>query len=294
MVRGLVVLLGGRGQNKPVSIYNPKTATWTNKAGPGNGIEIHHMQCVGTPSGKIFIPTSWKDGFPFEKNNDKVFVYDVVKNKWSTRKGLPAPRRRGGAAAVLRNGIIYIVGGNRGGHGSHATTYGWMDAYNIAKNKWTTRLPTMPDGRDHTGGAMVKGLLCVAGGRDGGVSGFFNANKKSTWCYNFGSKKWNRKANFPSPRAGANTGAICGGRMMIAGGEGSGDAYSRVDVFNGSSWKKGPSLREKRHGSGLAVAKCTCGQIFIPSGSGSQGGSPELFSTERFVPAGKPVKCGSY
>ncbi|CDF34227.1 unnamed protein product [Chondrus crispus] len=50
----------------------------------------------------------------------------------------------------------------------------------------------------------------------------------------------------------------------------------------------------KRHGSGLAVAKCTCGQIFIPSGSGSQGGSPELLTTERFLPAGKPVNCASY
>lgn len=294
MVRGLVVLLGGRGNNKPVSIYNPKTATWVNKDGPGSGIEIHHVQCVATTSGKIYIATSWTGGYPNERNNDKVFIYDVVNNRWSTRPGLPESRRRGGAAAVLRDGVIYVVGGNRGGHGAHATTYGWMDSYNIATGRWTTNLPSMPDGRDHTGGAMVNGELCVAGGRDGGVGDFFNANKKTTWCFSFVSRKWSRKGDFPRPRAGAMTGAICGGRMMIAGGEGAGDAYSRVDIFDGSKWTQAPSLVQKRHGSGLCVAQCACGQIFIPSGSGSQGGSPELTSTERFIPAGRPFNCASY
>lgn len=71
--------------------------------------------------------------------------------------GANRPTSARGAAAVLRNGVIYVVGGNRGGHGVEATTYGWMDAYNIATGKWSTNLPAAGD--------------------------LFNTNK---WSYSFG------------------------------------------------------------------------------------------------------------
>lgn len=293
MVNGLVVLLGGRGSNKPVSVYNPKTKAWSTRNGPGSGVELHHTQCVAT-NGKVYIVSSWRGGFPFEDNNELVYIYDVRRDQWSTRPGLPARRRRGGGASILRKGLIYVVGGNRGGHGAHATTLGWMDAYSIKRNRWITNLPSMPDGRDHTGGALVNGQLCVAGGRDGGVRSFFNANKASVWCFNFGSRKWVKKANFPRPRAGSSYGRTCDGRLMVAGGEGDGRAYNNVDVFDGCSWKSAPSLQRARHGSGVATSACSCGQLFIPSGSGSQGGSPELTSTERFVPAGRGPNCAKF
>lgn len=295
MVNGLVVLIGGRGRNKAVSIYNPKTGLWVNKPGAGAAVQLHHMQCVAA-AGKVWVVSSWTDGFPFEKNTDRIYVYDVASATWSTRPGLPANRRRGGAAAVRRGSWIYVVAGNRGGHGEHATALGWMDAYNYVTNKWMTNLPSLPAGaeRDHVGGAMVNGQLCIAGGRDSGVKTFFTSNVKSTYCYNFTTKKWTKKDDFPVPRAGANTGSTCDGKMMIAGGEGNGRAYSRVDVFDGTSWTQAPSMVRQRHGSGLAIANCGCGQIFIPSGSGGQGGGPELDSTEQYIPKGGPIVCANY
>lgn len=293
MVNGLVVLVGGRGANKPVSIYNPKTRAWVTRQGPGNGIQIHHFQCVAA-QGKVWIISSWGGRFPYETNNDRIYIYDVAANKWSTRAGLPPWRRRGGAAAVLRGDQIYLVGGNRGGHGGHATSYGWFDCYNYKTNKWSIGLPTMPDPRDHVGGGMVNGQLCVVGGRDGGSASFFNAARLSVWCFNFGQWKWNRRQNIPVGRAGAMTGSTCDGKLMIAGGEGNGGAYKRVDVFNGWTWQKAPFIVRQRHGSGLAIANCACGHIFIPSGSGSQGGSPELLSTEQYIPAGASEECGTY
>ncbi|CAN8064096.1 unnamed protein product [Agarophyton chilense] len=295
MINGLVILVGGRGVNKPVSIYNPKTGIWTTHPGPGAGIEIHHFQCVAA-QGKVWIVSSWTGGFPFEKDNDKIFVYDVASKSWATRAGLPLSRRRGGSAAVLRGDWIYVVGGNRGGHGAHATSLPWMDAYNYKTNKWQTALPSMPatEARDHVGGGMVNGQLCIAGGRDGGEANFFFKNKAATYCFNFGAWKWEKKANMPVPRAGAMTGTVCGGKLMVAGGEGGTQAYRRVDLFNGSVWERGPDMLRARHGSGLAIAQCRCGQIFIPSGSGNRGGSPELFSTEKYNPPGTPNVCGFY
>lgn len=297
MLNGLVVLLGGRGVNKQPSIYNPKTKAWRRGRGPGAGVEIHHCQCVAVAN-RVWIVSSWRGNFPFEQNNEAVYVYIVGQDRWVTRKGMASWRLRGGAAAVLHHDWIYVVGGNRGGHGSHAVSLPWMDAYNWRRNFWTmpNSLPNMPGGgRDHVGGAIVKNQLCIAGGRNGGVRNFSNANRASTYCYNFALRRWFVKPNMPVPRAGAMTGSTCDGRMMIAGGEGRGMAFSRVDVFDGSKWEPSPpSLVRARHGSGLAVAHCSCGHIFIPSGSGGQGASPELYSTEQYIPSGARFTCFRY
>lgn len=296
MVNGEVVLIGGRGVNKPTSIYNPKTKTWRRGKGPGPGIEIHHFQCVEA-DGKLWAVSSWTGKYPREKNNNKIYVYDVASDSWSTRAGMPSERNRGGSAAIRRGDIIYVIAGNIGGHGEHATSYTWMDAYNFRTDTWLKqKYPDMPGGgRDHVGGALVNDELCVAGGRDGGVRRFFIATRTSTYCYSFKTGKWSKRGDFPQGRAGAMTGTTCDGKMMIAGGEGFGRAFDRVDVFDGQTWTRAPNLVEPRHGSGLAMAECDgCGHIFVPSGSGRQGGSPELLTTEEWIPKGMPVNCKKY
>ncbi|PXF45768.1 Kelch-like protein 8 [Gracilariopsis chorda] len=291
MVNGKGYLLGGRGNNpvKPVDIFDPATNRWTQGARPD--IELHHMQCVAYRN-EVWIVSSWTGGFPKEKNVANIYIYNTVTNTWSKRPGLPEPRRRGGGAAVLYNNRIYVVGGNRGGHGGHATTLGWMDYYDLGAQKWVTNLKPLPDGRDHVGGSVVNGnKLCIAGGRDGGVGGFFFATKASTYCYTFSTDTWqNMNAAIPAPRAGSSYGTTCAGHLMIAGGERS-DAFSQVDVFDGSSWTTTASLQRKRHGSGLAVSDCSCGKIYIASGSGSRGGSPELTTTEVYLPNGDSSRC---
>lgn len=295
MVNGLVVLLGGRGVNKETSIFNPITKVWRRGKGPGDGIELHHFQCVAI-QGKVWILASWTGSFPFESNSKNTFVYDVRLDKWSRLPAMPPRRNRGGAAAVQRGNLIYVVGGNRGGHGSHANAVTWMDTFNWRTRRWTGRKhPNMPGtGRDHVGGALVNGELCIAGGRDSGEGDFFNAVIKETYCFNFNRQEWSKRANMPVPRAGAMTGSTCDGRMMVAGGEGDDRAYNRVDVFDGTLWKKAPFLIEGRHSSGLAVAKCSCGHIFIPSGSGNIGGGPELSTTELYIPFKAKPQCSSY
>lgn len=171
-----------------------------------------------------------------------------------------------------------------------------MDYYDLEKKTWVTNLPSMPDPRDHVGGAIVRGKLCIAGGRDGGSSNFFSAVKTATYCYNFRTEKWiDMKAPIPEGRAGAATDRICGGMMMVAGGEGQySAAFSRVDLFDGSKWISAGDLVRARHGTGLGVSQCSCGQVFITSGSGSRGGSPELDSTEVYHPNGMNERCDTY
>lgn len=279
MVDGKAYLLGGRGE-RPVDVFDPATGEWRQREGYGK--RLHHMQCVAK-DGNIWIASSWTGGFPREENVAEVIVYHTRNDTWGTKAGLPEQRRRGGAAAVLRDGKIYVVGGNRGGHGEHATALGWMDAYDIERDEWEIELPELPEARDHVGGGMVDGRLCVAGGRDSGTRSFFRRVVVSAWCYDFGERVWVRGDDLEVGRAGAATSSVCG-ELMVAGGETGRDlAWERVDLFDGERWRRAPDLKRGRHGTGLAIGE---GRVWIASGSGNRGGRPELESMEQYVRAG--------
>jgi N-acetylneuraminic acid mutarotase len=213
------------------------------------------------------------------------------------KDGLPEERRRGGAAAILVGNKIYVSHGNRGGHetGNFATSLPWLDYYNIDEDKWYTNLPDAPHARDHVGGALIKGRICIAGGRDGGDIDFFRKVILPTDCYDPSTNTWSVEADIPEGRAGSSYGRTCDGKLMVAGGEGGSktdkkQAWSRVDVFDGNSWTNIASLNTARHGSGLAV-DCDCNQIFIASGGGTQGGKYEITSVETLFPDGVDVPC---
>lgn len=207
---------------------------------------------------------------------------------------MPEARRRGGAASVLVGRRIYVSHGNRGGHetANFSTSLGWLDYYDIDSDVWVTNLPDAPNPRDHTGGALVNGRICVAGGRDGGSIGFFNETILPTDCYDPATNTWTVEANIPQGRAGSSYGRTCDGKLMVAGGEGYKKAWPNVDVFDGTSWTTIDRLNIARHGSGLAV-DCRCNQIYIASGSRIQGGSvkTEIPSVETFFPGGVDVAC---
>lgn len=283
MVSGKVYLIGGRGGKRTVDVYTPATKTWSSKKTAPQ--ELHHMQCVAYKNRYVYIAGAWFGGFPKEKAHGSTYVYDTTNDSWRTEPGLGA-RARGAGATAFYKGKLYLAMGNRGGHGAHATTLGEFDVYNPGTKVWS-RLPSAPDARDHVGGGIIGNYFCIAGGRNGGVSNFWKKPVTRVNCYNFSSGKWERKANLPEGRGGAATGTTCGGLLMIAGGEGippgqSGRAFNRVDLYDvRTNTFRAPSfLKKGRHGTGLAISDCSCGNIYYPSGSGGLGGGPELTTTE--------------
>lgn len=296
MAGGLVYLIGGRGK-RPVSVYDPKTHTWTTKKTPS--VEMNHMQCVAVGS-KIYVVGAWFGGFPNEKVHQNTWVYDTTTDTWAKEPAPPSGRNRGSGAAVYHLNAIYLSHGNIGGHGKHAKSLGLLDRYDLTTKTWTPLAPA-PDARDHVGGGIVDGKLCIAGGRDGGVDNFWGTPITPVNCYDFGSNAWKRGANMPVGRAGAATGATCNGFLMVAGGEGrdpgttsGGDAYARVDLYDvkNDKWLPHTNLKQKRHGSGLAISQCSgCGNIYLPSGAGSLGGAKELSDMEVWSPDGQLRDC---
>lgn len=165
-----------------------------------------------------------------------------------------------------------------------------LDYFDIDLDVWVTGLPDAPHPRDHCGGAYIQdqNKICIAGGRDGGTVNW--PVVAETDCFDLTTQTWTTEANIPQPRAGSSYGTTCDGKLMIAGGEGNGQAYDNVDVFDGSSWTPIDSLVRSRHGSGLAF-NCPCDQIYIASGSGNAGGTPELFSVETYFSNGTDTAC---
>lgn len=285
MVNNKMYVIGGRIR-APIDIYDIISKTWT--TGPAPPIQLHHMQCV-VVDGKIWIVSAWTKSYPNEALVDKTYVFNTIDLVWSTRTALPENRRRGSAASVLVGRRIYVSHGSRGGHAtsinSTVETVGWLDYYDIDSDTWTTNLPTAPNPRDHTGGALVKDgtMICVSGGRIGAFVGW--PDVPETDCYDLTKGKWNVAADIPVLRSGSSYGTTCDGQLMIAGGEGPRAVFSDVHLFDGTTWTQMPNLSRARHGSGLAV-DCSCkssSKVFLPSGSGGPKGGPLLYSVEAYI-----------
>jgi N-acetylneuraminic acid mutarotase len=293
MVGRKAYLVGGRGKFpvKDLDIYDPVTRSWSKGTPPPE--QLHHMQCVAA-QGKLWIVSAWKDWYPEENNAEFVYVYDPEIDTWETKTAMPLSRRRGGAAVVVSDDEtkIYVSHGNNGGHEQSgqdfATSLGYLDEYDIASDSWKNISSSAPNPRDHTGGAMINGRLCVAGGRNGGEPDW--PEVAPTDCYDFSTGMWTVHEDIPQVRAGASYGTTCDGNLIIAGGEASGKAWSNVDVFDGSTWTTLSSMNIGRHGSGLAV-DCVCNAIYIASGSAGFGGGPEITSVETYFPDGADISC---
>ena len=281
--KGLLYNIGGRGI-KDISVFNPLTGTWTTRPGPG--VEINHIQCVYY-NDRIYLGGGWYGAYPFEKEHADLYAYDIPSNTWVTLTGLPAGRRRGGGAFVEYDGQLYLSHGAIGGHGTHAVTTGFLDMYDPLTDSWT-ELASAPNPRDHTGGGVINGKLCVAGGRDGSAFDFWNANIGPIDCYDFATGSWSERASLQEPRGGAMVGTTCEGYLMIAGGEGKtarspgGQAFDRVDLYDESTdtFLEPTYMTSPRHGSGLAMTSCECGNVHVPSGSAGLGGGPEVSTTD--------------
>jgi hypothetical protein len=294
MVNGKIYLIGGRNR-APIDIMDISTGSWT--AGPAPPIQLHHMQCV-VADNSIWIVSAWTKSYPNEENVNATYVLNTNTLQWSTRTALPPNRQRGGAASVLVGRRIYVSHGNRGGHATstntnNVQTLGWLDYYDIDTDTWVTNLPTAPNPRDHTGGALVNDgtMICVSGGRNGALVGWPPVGE--TDCFDLTKGVWTTEASIPVLRSGSSYGTTCDGQLIIAGGEGPGVVFSDVHVFDGKTWTTMPNLIQARHGSGLSI-DCSCNSrklIYLPSGSGGPKAGPLLYSVEAYVVSQEETLC---
>ena len=277
--KGKVYLIGGRRIN-PTDVFDPVTNSWQEKSKPP--LEIHHFQPV-VWGDAIYIVGAMTGGWPNEKPLDRVVIYYPDRDLFEYGPKIPEARRRGGAGAVVYNNKIYWLGGITDGHMEGARP--WFDEFNPATGQWRI-LDDAPHARDHFQADVIRGKLYGAGGRTTShkTQQSIELTVAAIDVFDFSLERWlpsDQVPHLPTARAGSATVAI-GDNLLVAGGESMAQqlAHSDVEVFNSqlSQWERWPDLIQGRHGSGFAVIDNT---IYMASGCGEPGGTPELTTIER-------------
>lgn len=307
--RNRFVQIGGRGA-RPVSIYNPSTRVWTSVWPTGGPGEIHHMQCVTVPAAggggdgdgvRVAVVGAWTGPYPTESAVPHIWYYEPdagPAGTWTRGALIPEAVRRGAGGVVVSADAtrLYLVAGNRGGHGVGSTSSARTDMLDLTTGAWT-RLADAPHARDHVHAVLVGDQIVVAGGRNGGLADFWNANLLQVDVLRTSDGAWRTlpRGGLAIARGGAVVGSLPGsGRLVLAGGEGGGQVWGQTEVLDvgNERWVTAPGggMAVARHGS-QAVA---CGGgLWVAGGSGAQGGAPELTSLEVWTPDGQGVPAGA-
>lgn len=272
-------LIGGRG-DKPVDKYTIANNTWSSLKQPP--IEMNHITPVSI-NGSIYIVSGLTGNYPLETPLAFVYKFNTEKKTWETVFKIPVERRRGGAGVSVFKNKIYVTNGITNGHTSG--TNSMFDVYDPIKNTWQI-LPNSPTKRDHSNAVVLENYLIALGGRntsyheENNFEAFFKTIINSVDYYDFNTKKWSTfHAVLPNPGAGSGA-VILKNELYFFGGEtGEKEANKTMFSFNldDKTWKQKPSLNIGRHGTNATVLD---NKIYIASGSGNQGGGPELTSIE--------------
>ena len=272
-------LVGGRG-GVDFAIYDPATGQWSQGAQPP--IQIHHFQALAF-QGELWVAGAFVGGYPGETPVDTALIYNPDTDTW--RNGPVIPRPRGGGGLVAHNDKIYLVCGITNGHLSGHVA--WLDCYDPATGEWTT-LPDAPRARDHFRAVVIGDKIWNTAGRrtaSGSAEGVFGNTVAEVDYYDISVGQWftlPAGSNIPTPRAG-NAAINYKDKVLVIGGESPAQnaAHSEVELLDPATenWTALPPLLDGRHGTGVIEYN---GDLYIASGSGAQGGGPELSTHEKY------------
>jgi N-acetylneuraminic acid mutarotase len=159
-------------------------------------------------------------GMPGDEVGDHyVLNLDNLAFGWTTLAPLPNPRHH--AAAVVYNGKIYAIGGQRG-HDGNIIPQALVHLYDPTTDTWA-QLPSLPEARNHMGSATfaLNGKIFVIGGQVGN-----NVSRATVFIYDIARNEWSQ-ALTPMPSA----------RHSVVGGAINGDIYYSTGEFSTATWK---------------------------------------------------------
>ena len=100
-------------------------------------------------------------GYNSEGCSDVMEVYDIINNEWSRGESMSVARR--GAAAVVFDGNIYVIGG-KNDSGEYLST---VEKYNIDSGQWETISAQLKYPRAYLGAEVINGKIYALGGFNG-------------------------------------------------------------------------------------------------------------------------------
>ncbi|WP_394620301.1 Kelch repeat-containing protein [Lentzea sp. JNUCC 0626] len=260
---------GGVTTVADVEVYDTRANTWR-RAAP-LPVPMNHPNAVAV-GGRIYVLGGLSGGASWQALADS-FVYNPVTDRWTKLPPMPKGFERGSAAMGVLGTRIYLAGGMRTltpGPGGLQDTIADVHTYDVVTRRWAT-LPSLPEARDHVGGAIVGGTFYVVGGRDRG-----QVNVRDT-VYAYSRGKWTERAPMPTPRGGIAS-AVVGSKIYTFGGEGKvvdgvNTVFSETEAYDtrANRWEVLAPMPIPRHGTAAIGVADT---IYIPGGGNRGGGAP--------------------
>ncbi|MEU6369524.1 kelch repeat-containing protein [Streptomyces sp. NPDC046931] len=255
-----------------VEVYDTRRDTWSDAAPLPVAMNHANVAAVG---GRIYVLGGLSGGASWQSLRDS-FVYDPRTDRWARLPSMPAGIARGSAAMGVHGSRIYLAGGMRTlvpGPGGLQDTMDTVSSYDVTTGRWEA-LPSLPQARDHVGGAVVGTTLYVLGGRDRGQTNV----RDTVYALDLRSHRWFERASMPTARGGIATAAV-GTKIYTFGGEGKHDGAGADAVFAETEaydtvhdrWRRLTPMPVPRHGT---AAVAVGGTIHIPGGGTAGGGSP--------------------
>ncbi|MFD4673767.1 Kelch repeat-containing protein [Lentzea sp. NPDC058450] len=252
-----------------VEVYDTRADKW-HRAAP-LPVPMNHPNAVAV-GGRIYVLGGLSGGASWQALPDS-FVYNPVTDRWTKLPDMPKGFERGSAAMGVLGTRVYLAGGMRTltpGPGGLQDTVADVHTYDVVTRRWAT-LPSLPEARDHVGGAVVGGTFYVVGGRDRG-----QVNVRDT-VYAFSRGRWTERAPMPTPRGGIAS-AVVGSKIYTFGGEGKvvdgvNTVFSETEAYDtrANRWEVLAPMPIPRHGTAAIGVADT---IYIPGGGNRGGGAP--------------------
>jgi N-acetylneuraminic acid mutarotase len=208
--------------------YDPATDVWTAKK--PMPLPSHHL-ALAEYNGKIYsfggfkLPASGE--MAWEPINNS-WEYDPATDTWKPLK--PMPSQRGGGAAAVVNGKIYVIGGAgvhpgsknapllMGPNGTPHRSVGTVEEYDVASDTWRER-SSMPTARNHLVVAVVNGKIYAIGGRLASAFVGLGSDTDVVEEYDPATDMWGVPRARMSTQRASMVGAVHDGRIYIVGGE---------------------------------------------------------------------------
>jgi N-acetylneuraminic acid mutarotase len=258
---GLIYVVGGYPSSRvtvaSVQRYDPAADSWTLTT--PLPFPVNHAMAAAA-AGKLYVVGGQSGASGDGPFLDTVFEYDPAADSWSQRASMPTAR--GGGAAAVVDGKIYVAGG-RPPRGSD------FAVHDPASDDWT-ELPDMPTARNHLAAAAIDGLVYVVGGRFG--AGFNSEMTNVLEIYDPATNAWTAGPPMPTVRGGLNA-VAANGCLHVFGGEGSGGVFAEHELYDPSagSWLSLNPMPIPVHG--VTGASFLDGLIYLPGGGTEVGGS---------------------
>jgi hypothetical protein len=254
---GKVLLAGHRapGDANKSELYDPVAGTWAALPNMPSSRSGHTATLLS--SGKVLITGG---GLPFGLAASLLF--DPSTNTWSTSGSL-ATGRLGHTATALPNGKVLVTGG---ASQFPMDSFGSCELYDVAAGTWST-VNAMSETRQwHSATLLPNGRVLVVGGLYM-VGGFTLTPRATAELFDPATGTWSSTGSLATARYDHRAELLPDGRVLVAGGVGTGPALSSTEIYNPATgtWSSGPALSAGRTGSHLSLL--TTGKVLIAGGS---------------------------